>query len=109
MPFKNQIQYREYTHSQVPVNSKLPGLGINAGNMRGGYYNNVLSNDASAIESNLYEMKKGKIAVNSEFETSLEGVWSGGDCVGPGEDLTVQAVEDGKQAANSIHQKIMQQ
>ena len=53
-------------------------------------------------------MKKGKIAVNSEFETSLEGVWSGGDCVGPGEDLTVQAVEDGKQVANSIHRKIMQ-
>ena len=54
-------------------------------------------------------MKRGKIAVNSEFETSLAGVWSGGDCVGSGEDLTVQAVEDGKLAANSIHQKIMQQ
>ena len=55
------------------------------------------------------EMKKCKIAVNSEFETSLQRVWSGGDCVKSGEDLTVQAVEDGKQAANSIHQKILQQ
>jgi len=59
--------------------------------------------------SEMPEMKKGKIAVNSEFETSLQRVWSGGDSVKSGEDLTVQAVEDGKQAANSIHQKIMQQ
>jgi glutamate synthase (NADPH/NADH) small chain len=59
--------------------------------------------------SEMPEMKKGKIAVNSEFETSLQGLWSGGDCVKSGEDLTVQAVEDGKRAANSIHKKIMQQ
>jgi len=56
--FKNQVQYREYTYSQVPVNSKLPGLGINVGNMRGGYYNNVLSNNASNIESHLYGIKQ---------------------------------------------------
>ena len=59
--------------------------------------------------SGMPEIKKGKIAVNNDFETTLAGVWSGGDCLGSGEDLTVQAVEDGKQAANSIHQKIMQQ
>ena len=34
--------------------------------------------------------------------TSLAGVWAGGDCVAGGEDLTVAAVEDGKQAALSI-------
>ena len=56
--FKDQVNYREYTYSQVPVNSKLPGLGINVGNMRGGYYNNVLSNNASNIESHLYGIKQ---------------------------------------------------
>lgn len=56
--FKDQVQYREYTNSQVPVTSKLPGLGINVGNMRGGYYNNVLSNNASNIESHLYGIKQ---------------------------------------------------
>jgi len=56
--FKDQVQYREYTYSQVPVNSKLPGLGINVGNMRGGYYNNILSNNASNIESHLYGIKQ---------------------------------------------------
>ncbi len=54
--FEDQIQYREYTHSQIPVNSKLPGLGINVGNMRGGYFNNVLSNNASNIESHLLDI-----------------------------------------------------
>ena len=56
--FKHQVQYREYTHSQVPVSSKLPGLGINVGNMRGGYFNNVLSNNASNIESHLFGIKQ---------------------------------------------------
>ena len=32
----------------------------------------------------------------------LRGVWAGGDCVYGGQDLTVSAVEDGKQAARSI-------
>ena len=64
--------------------------------------------DTILLDSETPEMKKGKIAANNAFETSLEGLWSGGDCVKSGEDLTVQAVEDGKQAANSIHQKIMQ-
>ena len=56
--FNDQIQYREYKYSQVPLNSKLPGLGINVGNMRGGYFNNVLSNNASNIESHLYGIKQ---------------------------------------------------
>ena len=60
-------------------------------------------------DSEMPDFANGKIVVNNEFETSLPGVWSGGDCIGSGEDLTVQAVEDGKQAANSIHQKIMQE
>ena len=48
------------------------------------------------------ELKDGRIVVDAERRTSLEGVWAGGDCVLGGEDLTVVAVEDGKQAARSI-------
>ena len=44
----------------------------------------------------------GKIVVDSERRTSISGVWAGGDCVAGGLDLTVSAVEDGKQAARSI-------
>ncbi len=45
----------------------------------------------------------GRIAVDAERRTGLEGVWAGGDCIAGGEDLTVTAVEDGKVAAKSIH------
>lgn len=44
----------------------------------------------------------GRILVDAERRTSVEGIWAGGDCVFGGQDLTVAAVEDGKQAALSI-------
>ncbi len=44
----------------------------------------------------------GKIVVDASRATSLQGVWAGGDCTNAGEDLTVSAVEDGKQAAIAI-------
>ncbi len=44
-----------------------------------------------------------KIAVDAGFRTNLKGVYAGGDCVGPGQDLTVQAVQHGKLAAQVIH------
>ena len=47
-----------------------------------------------------------KIKVNDRFETSLDGVFAGGDCIKSGEDLTVQAVEDGKRAAQAIHKQL---
>jgi dihydropyrimidine dehydrogenase (NAD+) subunit PreT len=55
-----------------------------------------------ALDGAQIDVKDGRIAVDAERRTSLEGVWAGGDCVLGGEDLTVSAVEDGKQAAQSI-------
>jgi dihydropyrimidine dehydrogenase (NAD+) subunit PreT len=46
--------------------------------------------------------KDGRILVDEQRRTSAAGVWAGGDCVYGGDDLTVGAVEDGKQAARSI-------
>jgi glutamate synthase (NADPH/NADH) small chain len=54
-------------------------------------------------QSEMLQLKGGRIAVNEAFQTSLPGVWAGGDCVGGKIDLTVQSVEDGKRAAQSIH------
>ncbi len=45
----------------------------------------------------------GKIAVTGPGRTSLAGVWAGGDCTGGGEDLTVTAVAQGRDAAEDIH------
>ena len=47
-------------------------------------------------------IENGKIAVDANFQTSLRGVFAGGDCIASGEDLTVQAVEDGKRAAHAV-------
>lgn len=48
------------------------------------------------------EVTGGKVQVNEHYETSLAGVFAGGDCIASGEDLTVQAVEDGKRAAIAV-------
>jgi glutamate synthase (NADPH/NADH) small chain len=45
----------------------------------------------------------GKIAVTGAGQTSLPGVWAGGDCASGGEDLTVTAVAEGRDAAEDIH------
>ena len=55
-----------------------------------------------ALDGAQIDVKDGHIVVDAERRTSLEGVWAGGDCVLGGEDLTVSAVQDGKQAARSI-------
>ena len=44
-----------------------------------------------------------KIAVNDTGRTSLDGVWAGGDCASGGDDLTVTAVAEGRDAAMDIH------
>jgi len=55
-----------------------------------------------ALDGAAIETKDGRIVVDAERRTSLQGVWAGGDCVFGGQDLTVSAVQDGKQAARSI-------
>ncbi len=44
----------------------------------------------------------GKLQVTEAYETSIKGIFAGGDCIGSGEDLTVQAVQDGKLAAIAV-------
>jgi dihydropyrimidine dehydrogenase (NAD+) subunit PreT len=52
------------------------------------------------------QLKNGRIAVDAERQTSLPGVFAGGDCVSGGQDLTVQAVQDGKLAAEAIDRQL---
>ena len=70
--FSNQQQYLHYKNSRVPQVNKLPGLGINAGNMSAGYYDNVLSNNTANIESNLFGIKQIDLTKKqSKFVPSL--------------------------------------
>ncbi len=48
-----------------------------------------------------------KIAVTGPGRTSRAGVWAGGDCAAGGEDLTVTAVAEGRDAAEDIHATLM--
>ena len=47
-------------------------------------------------------LQAGRISVDAEGRTSLANVWAGGDCTYGGRDLTVEAVEHGKIAAQAI-------
>jgi glutamate synthase (NADPH/NADH) small chain len=49
----------------------------------------------------------GKIVVTGAGRTSLPGVWAAGDCASGGEDLTVTAVAEGRDAAEDIHARLM--
>jgi dihydropyrimidine dehydrogenase (NAD+) subunit PreT len=49
----------------------------------------------------------GKIAVTGAGRTSLPGIWAGGDCASGGNDLTVTAVAEGRDAAMDIHASLM--
>lgn len=49
----------------------------------------------------------GKIAVDGAGRTSVSRVWAGGDCAVGGEDLTVTAVAEGRDAAEDIHLFLM--
>ena len=48
-----------------------------------------------------------KIAVDPNGRTSRKGVWAGGDCASGGDDLTVTAVAEGRDAAMDIHATLM--
>jgi glutamate synthase (NADPH/NADH) small chain len=49
----------------------------------------------------------GRIEADPEGRTSRAGVWAGGDCIQGGDDLTVTAVAQGRDAAESIHRHLM--
>ena len=48
-------------------------------------------------------LEGGKIIVSGAGRTSVDGIWAGGDCAAGGEDLTVTAVAEGRDAAEDIH------
>ena len=53
------------------------------------------------------ELEGRKIKVTETGRTSMARVWAGGDCASGGEDLTVTAVAEGRDAAMDIHSSLM--
>ena len=64
--------------------------------------------DAQGLSASGLAMSAGRIKTDADKRTSVHGIWAGGDCVAGGQDLTVASVQDGKLAARSIHQHLMQ-
>ena len=62
----------------------------------------ALNGSAEAIS-----LSGGRIGVDEEGRTSMPMVWAGGDCADAGDDLTVTAVAQGRDAAESIHQALV--
>jgi dihydropyrimidine dehydrogenase (NAD+) subunit PreT len=52
-------------------------------------------------------LDSGKIKADAEGRTSMPGIWAGGDCATGGDDLTVTAVAEGRDAAESIHKSLL--
>ena len=55
----------------------------------------------------LPELEGRKIRVDGTGRTSVQSVWAGGDCASGGDDLTVTAVAEGRDAALEIHMVLM--
>ncbi|MEP2531898.1 NAD(P)-dependent oxidoreductase [Shimia sp.] len=55
----------------------------------------------------LPDVVHGKISVDETGRTSVAGIWAGGDCASGGDDLTVTAVGEGRDAAEDIHASLM--
>jgi len=53
------------------------------------------------------KIEGGKISVSDMGRSSLDGVWAGGDCASGGDDLTVTAVAEGRDAAMDIHASLI--
>ena len=94
----------EYT--ELGTDQKLKGTGRFFKLKADQVYKAIGQKLREAALANGAAVNRGKIAVGADFETSLAGVFAGGDCVAQGEDLTVTAVQQGKLAALSIHHKL---
>ncbi|WP_353471219.1 NAD(P)-dependent oxidoreductase [Salipiger sp. H15] len=61
----------------------------------------------SLVTDGLPALAGRKIAVEGPGRTSVARVWAGGDCAAGGDDLTVTAVAEGRDAAEDIHATLM--
>lgn len=63
----------------------------------------ALEGDALNRSGTIVETERGRIVTNQTGRTSVAGIWAGGDCTNQGDDLTVTAVAQGRDAAEDIN------
>lgn len=84
----------EYTDDELKPTGQI--LRLVADQVFSAIGQSLLGDDLPALEGR-------KIKVNETGATSVKGVWAGGDCASGGDDLTVTAVAEGRDAAMDIH------
>jgi glutamate synthase (NADPH/NADH) small chain len=69
----------------------------------------AIGQEKSSLAARLnLKLHRGYIAVDETLQTSLPGVYAGGDCIrAVGAASTVMAVQDGKIAARAIHERLV--
>ncbi|MDH4390437.1 MAG: NAD(P)-dependent oxidoreductase [Aquabacterium sp.] len=63
--------------------------------------------DSSLLDDCGLSLRAGRVVADDDGRTGVPGLYAGGDCRLGGRDLTVEAVEDGKRAAQAIHSQLM--
>jgi len=101
----------EFEYTQLDAQGRLIGTGdtmrLEADALLKAIGQVLVVSDSNA-DAGLLDIRGGRIVINDDYQTTLPGVWAGGDCVESKHDLTVQAVEDGKRAAASIDRALRQ-
>lgn len=101
----NQVYGVEFERTRNDENNKLEGTG-EIFNLPADMLFKAIGQTYEALSGTELTLLKGRILVDVDRKTSMPRVWAGGDAVCDGEDLTVAAAQDGKLAANSIHQHL---
>lgn len=106
MPVKitgaGRVEQIEFEYTELNAQGKLVGTG-KALTLQA---DQVFKAIGQKLVDPALEVAGGKLQVSDQFETTMPGVFAGGDCTGQGEDLTVTAVQQGKLAAQAIHKKL---
>ncbi len=101
-----RVRAAEFEYTEIGEQNKLVGTGerfqLAADQLFKAIGQTFVPDPLQDGAQQVLDLRGGRIAVDAERRTSLPGVYAGGDCVAGGQDLTVQAVEDGKVAAHAI-------
>lgn len=94
-----------FEKTALDAHGRLAGSGVTVDVAADAIFKAIGQTLAATGDAALAELPREgeKIAVDASFRTVLPRVYAGGDCVAPGQDLTVQAVQHGKLAAIAIH------
>lgn len=107
-----QLTGVEFEYTQIDGDGRLTGVGEHftlAADTVLKAIGQTLSIDGLSSAGQALALRDGRIAVDDHYRTGVTGVWAGGDCAARPDakpELTVQAVEDGKRAAASIHRAL---